>query len=230
MSLIPLVVALSVAVVALAVTMLHRARVERQRSDARVAALSAALDDPLWETPWADAGNPGDAHSLRSVSLSVPEEVHSSRIPAFAVAALVVLSASTLLVVGMNSGRRPARHVTAPLSASSIELVSMRHALDGETLVVSGLVRNPTATATPALSAVVSVLGQDGRIVARGESALDPAMLAPGKETNFRVSVPRVAEPGRYRLAFVNGSHIVPHVDRRTDLSRAALANEARGN
>ena len=106
----------------------------------------------------------------------------------------------------------------------------MRHALDGETLVVSGLVRNPTATATPALSAVVSVLGQDGRIVARGESVLDPAMLAPGKETTFRVSVPRVAEPGRYRLAFVNGSHIVPHVDRRTDLSRAALANEARGN
>lgn len=231
MSLIPLVVALSVAVVALAATVLHRARVERQRSDARVAALSAALDDPLWETPWAGAGNSGDAHSpLRSVSLTVPEEVHSSRIPAFAVAALVVLSASTLLVVGMNSGRRSARHATAPLSASSIELVSMRHALDGETLVVSGLVRNPTATATPALSAVVSVLGQDGRIVARGESVLDPAMLAPGKETNFRVSVPRVAEPGRYRLAFVNGSHIVPHVDRRTDLSRAALANEARGN
>jgi hypothetical protein len=230
MSLIPLVVALSVAVVALAATMLYRARVDRRRSDARVAALSVALDDPLWETPWAGAGNPGDAHSpLRTVSLTVPEEVHSSRIPAFAVAALVVLSASTLLVVGMNSGGRAARHA-APLSASSIELVSMRHTLDGETLVVSGLVRNPMATATPALSAVVSVLGQDGRIVARGESALDPAMLEPGKETNFRVSVPRVAEPDRYRVAFVNGSHIVPHVDRRADLSRAALASDARGN
>ena len=93
----------------------------------------------------------------------------------------------------------------------------MRHALDGETLIVSGLLRNPTATATPALSAVVSVLGPDGQIVARGESRLDPAMLEPGKETNFRVSVPRVAEPGRYRVAFVNGSHIVPHVDRRVD-------------
>ena len=42
----------------------------------------------------------------------------------------------------------------------------MRHALDGETLIVSGLVRNPTTTATPALSAVVSVLGRDGQIVA----------------------------------------------------------------
>ncbi len=164
----------------------------------------------------------------RGVSLMVPEEVHSSRIPAFAVAALVVLSASALLVVGMNGGGRAPRRAAA--TAASIELVSMRHALDGETLIVSGLVRNPTATATPALSAVVSVLGRDGQIVARGESPLDPVMLGPGKETNFRVSVPQVADPGRYRVAFVNGSHIVPHLDRRADLSRTALANDARGN
>jgi hypothetical protein len=42
--------------------------------------------------------------------------------------------------------------------------------------------------------------------------------------------VPQVGDPGRYRLAFVNGSQIVPHVDRRSDLSRTALANDARGN
>jgi len=230
MSLMPLVVALSVAVLALAATMLHRARLERRRSEARVAALAAALDDPLWETPWAAARDTGDvAKPSQSVSFTVPEEVHTSRLPAFAVAALVVVSASALLLFGMNSGTRAARHVAAPI-ASSIELVSMRHALDGETLIVSGLVRNPTGIATPSLSAVVSVVGRDGQIMARGESPLDPAMLEPGKETNFRVSVPRVAEPGRYRVAFVNGSHIVPHVDRRADLARTALANDARGN
>jgi hypothetical protein len=230
MSLIALVVVLSIAVVALAVTMLHRVRIERQRSDARVAALAAALDDPLRDTPWADEGGPGEASTLsHGVSLTVPEEVHSSRLPAFAIAALVVLSVGGLLFAGMNGGRRPARHVTTT-QASSIELVSMRHALDGKTLIVSGLVRNPTTTPTPSLSAVVSVLGQNGQIVARGESPLDPAMLEPGKETNFRVSVPSVADPGRYRVAFVNGSQIVPHVDRRADLSRTALANDARGN
>ncbi len=229
MSLIPLVFALAVAVVALSGTLLYRARLERRRSEARVATLAAALDHPLGETPWAVEGNSGDVRAPQTVSFTVPEEVHSSRIPAFAVAALVVLSASAILVVGMNSRGRSARHA-APVTASSIELVSMRHALDGETLIVSGLVRNPAATATPALSAVVSVLGRDGQIVARGESPLDPAMLEPGKETNFRVSVPRVSDPGRYRVAFVNGSHIVPHVDRRADLSRTALANEARGN
>ncbi len=94
----------------------------------------------------------------------------------------------------------------------------MRHALDGETLIVSGLVRNPTTTATPSLSAVISVLGRDGQVVARGESPLDPVVLGPGKETTFRVSVPEVGDPGRYRVAFVNGSQIVPHVDRRSDL------------
>ncbi len=222
MSLIPLVVILSVAVVALAVTMVLRVRAERQRSDARVVALAAALDDPLWETPSLD-GEPSEAPVPHGVSLTVPEEVHSSRIPAFAVAALVVLSASALLVAGMNSGRRAPRHAAAAAVApASIELVSMRHALDGETLVVSGLVRNPGTGATPSLSAVVSVVGRDGRIVARGESPLDPAMLEPGKETSFRVSVPHVAEPGRYRVAFVNGSHIVPHVDRRADVANGS--------
>jgi len=229
MSLIALIIALSLTVVTLAVTLLYRARIERQRSDARVSALAAAIDDPLSETTWADGPRPVEAPTeSHGISLSVPEEVHGSRVPAFAVAALVVLSASALLVVGMNSGGRAPRHAAA--NAPSIELMSMRHALDGETLIVSGLVRNPTTTATPALSAVVSVLGRDGQIVARGESPLDPVMLEPGKETSFRVSVPQVADPGRYRVAFLNGSHIVPHLDRRADLSRTALANDARGN
>jgi len=230
MSLIALVGALSLAVVALAVTLLYRARLERRRSDARVAVLAAALDDPVWEKQWAEGPSTFQAPTeTRGVTLAVPEEVHSSRIPAFAAAAIVVLSASALLVVGMNKGNRAPRPVAAA-STPSIELVSMRHALNGDTLIVSGLVRNPTTTATPTLSAVVSVVGRDGQIVARGESVLDPAMLEPGKETTFRVSVPQVADPGRYRVAFVNGSHIVPHVDRRADLSRTALANDARGN
>jgi len=229
MPLIALIVALSLTVVTLAVTLLYRARIERQRSDARVSALAAAIDDPLSETTWADGPRPVEAPTeSHGISLSVPEEVHGSRVPAFAVAALVVLSASALLVVGMNSGGRAPRHAAA--NTPSIELMSMRHALDGETLIVSGLVRNPSTTATPALSAVVSVLGRNGQIVARGESPLDPVMLEPGKETSFRVSVPQVADPGRYRVAFLNGSHIVPHLDRRADLSRTALANDARGN
>jgi hypothetical protein len=158
----------------------------------------------------------------------VPDAERPSRVPAFALAGLVVLGASALLVAGMNGSGQTSRNVT-PI-ASSIELVSMRHVLDGETLIVSGFVRNPTPSATPSLAAVVSVLGRDGQIVARGESPLDPLVLGPGKETSFRVRVPDVGDPGRYRLAFMNGSQIVPHVDRRSELARTALVSDTRGN
>jgi hypothetical protein len=219
---------LFLAVIALTALIVYRTRVERRRSDARVAALTLAIDDPRWPALAEEAQEPLVA-SVPVVSLVVPDVERPSRAPAFAVAALVILGAGTLLVAGLNGGSRTPRHI-APTTASSIELVSMRHALDGETLIVSGLVRNPTGSSTPALSAVISVLGRDGRVVARGESRLDAVVLGPGKETTFRVSVSDVTDPGRYRLAFVNGSQIVPHVDRRADLSRSALADDARGN
>jgi hypothetical protein len=224
-----LIGALSLAVVVLATVTLYLIRLERRRSDARVAALAAAIDRPEW--PARFDGEEHDEAPVTSapVSLVVPEIERPSRAPAFAIAALVIVGAGTLLAVGMSSGSRSSRPAAAA-NVSAIELLSMRHAMDKETLIVSGLVRNPTVTATPALSAVISVVGPDGRVLARGESRLDAVVLAPGKETTFRVSVPEVGDAGRYRLAFVNGSQIVPHVDRRSDLSRTALADDARGN
>src|SRR5262245_13262005 len=234
MWLIALVIILAAAVVVLTVVVAQRVRLERQRSEARIAALASAIDDPLWETPWATDGGPDESFAFQpAVSLVAPDVTRPSRSVAFAAAALVVLGASTLLFLGLNSGSGAPRAVTvtaAAPKAPSIELVSMRHAIDGQTLIVSGLVRNPTGSATPALSAIVSVLGQEGQVVARGESQLDPTVLEPGKETTFRVSVPEITDPGRYRLAFMNGNQIVPHVDRRSDLARTALANTAHGN
>jgi hypothetical protein len=226
---IALIAALSLAVIVLAVITAHRMRLERQRSDARVAALAAAIDDPPWETAFEDEEAPQvPAAPASAVSLVVPDTERPTRVPAFAAAGLVVLGASALLIAGMNGGGRSPRDASSMVS--SIELVSMRHVLDGETLIVSGFLRNPTASATPSLSAVVSVFGRDGQIVARGESLLDPVVLGPGKETGFRVLVPGVGDPGRYRLAFMNGSQIVPHVDRRSDLARTALVSDTRGN
>lgn len=221
---------LSLAVIALTISTVYLIRLERRRSDARVAALAAAIDDPRWQARFDDSEH---AESLvpppPAVSLVVPDVERPSRAPAFAIAALVVLGAGALLFAGLNGQSRGPRHAAAAI-APSIELVAMRHALDGETLIVSGLVRNSGTAATPSLSAVISVLGRDGRVVARSESKLDASVLGPGKETTFRVAVPEVEDPGRYRLAFMDGSHIVPHVDRRGDLSRTALVNEAHGN
>lgn len=221
---------LFLAVIALTISTVHLIRLERRRSDARVAALAAAIDDPRWQARFDDSEH---AESLvpppPAVSLVVPDVERPSRAPAFAIAALVVLGAGTLLFAGLNGQSRGPRHVAAAI-APSIELVAMRHALDGETLIVSGLVRNSGTAATPSLSAVISVLGRDGRVVARSESKLDASVLGPGKETTFRVAVPEVEDPGRYRLAFMDDGHIVPHVDRRGNLSRTALVNEAHGN
>jgi hypothetical protein len=230
MWMIVLIGALSLAVIGLAGLMVHRARLERRRSEARVAALASAIDNQSWTGRIDNEEHPEQPlPSSHMVSLVTPEVERSSRAPAFAIAAVVVLGAGALLFVGMNGGSRAPRH-TAAARASAIELISMRHVLDGETLIVSGLVRNPTTSATPTLSAVISVLGRDGRVVARGETQLDPIVLEPGKETSFRVSVPEVGDPGRYRVAFLNGSQIVPHIDRRSDLARTALANDAHGN
>jgi hypothetical protein len=224
-----LIGALSLVVVVLATVTVYLIRLERRRSDARVAALAAAIDGAEWPARFEGDERDEPAVTSAPVSLVVPEIERPSRAPAFAIAALVILGVGTLLAVGMSRGSRTPRPAAAA-SVSRIELLSMRHAMDNETLIVSGLVRNPTGTATPALSAVISVLGADGRVLARGESRLDAVALAPGKETTFRVSVPEVADAGRYRVAFVNGSQIVPHVDRRSDLSRTALADDARGN
>jgi hypothetical protein len=227
--LIALVGVLSLAVVLLGALNVHRLRIERRRSEARVAALAAAIDDPRWTTALEEYEPREVPSAIALVSLVVPDVERPSRIPAFAGAVLVILAASALLVVGMHSRSRTSRPAR-PVTASSIELVSMRYALDRETLIVSGLVRNPTTNPTAPLSAVISVLGLEGQVVARGESQLDSAVLRPGKETTFRVSVSDVEDPGRYRVAFVNGSQIVPHVDRRSDLARTALANDAREN
>jgi hypothetical protein len=236
---IALIAALSLAVLVLAVMTVQRIRLERQRSDARVAALAAAIDDPRWEAAigdprWEgtfDDEQPGQetaSPAASVVSLIVPEAERPSRVPAFALAGLVILGSSALLIAGMSGGGRTSRSATS--MASSIELVSMHHVLDGGSLIVSGFVRNPTTSATPSLSAVVSVIGREGQIVARGESPLDPVVLEPGKETSFRVLVADVSDPGRYRVAFMNGSRIVPHVDRRAQLAQTALISDTRGN
>jgi hypothetical protein len=229
MCLILLISILFLAVIVLAVLTAHFARLERRRSEARVAALASAIDNQGWAERVEDAEPAGQTTtSSPMVSLVAPDVERPSRAPAFAIAAVVILGVGAVLFAGMNGGSRAPRQ-RAATPASAIELVSMRHVLDGETLIVSGLVRNPTTAVTPTLSAVISVFGRNGSVVARGESHLDPVVLEPGKETTFRVSVSDVGDPGRYRVAFLSGNQIVPHADRRSDLARTALANDAHG-
>jgi hypothetical protein len=205
------------AVAALAARNWWLARSERERAQARVDALSAALDDP---SPTADA-----SRSLFT-SESAPRRVTSF---AAAGAAMGILGVVLLLWAIDRPTTRDTVTVHASISPR-LELLATEHVLDGETLVITGLVRNPSSSPTPALTVVATAIGHDGQTVGRGTSRLEPAVLAAGKETSFRVTVSDVKDLERYRLGFSNGHALVRHVDRRADVMHTALATAEGGN
>jgi hypothetical protein len=152
-----------------------------------------------------------------------PEPQPTSHARAFVAVGVLVMSATILLLVIGGAGDRPAElEGVQPAAAASVELLSMQHVRDRASIVVSGLVRNSGASPTRALTVVVTAFDRDGRLAARQESPLAPRILGPGKETSFRVAVPYASDLERYRLGFVTGDQVVPHVDRRAGLTRRA--------
>jgi hypothetical protein len=65
------------------------------------------------------------------------------------------------------------------------------------------------------VTAVVSVFDRDGRVAASAEAPLERVTLEPGDDTPFRVTIPGVANVGRYRVSFRDSAGLVRHVDRR---------------
>jgi hypothetical protein len=215
-------IALLVAVVALGSLVWHLVSADRRRTEARIAALASAIDDRHWTPQNAYVFAGSSATDMDTAFAPEPRRLnHAALLVSGGV--LAVLGTITLLLLGGSGGRE-----TSALVASAnapIELVSMHHAREGDTLIVSGLVRNPSELATPALTAVVSAIDRAGRVVARGSRALEPVVLGPGKETSFRVTVANARDLGRYRLGFVNENRVVPHVDRRRGAGQAPAAD-----
>lgn len=200
-------------------------RADRRRSEARVAALAAAIDDVDLDLQIGNTASDGAA--TLPVVAPAGRPIGVGVVAVGLIAALVAVSGATAAWLDA----RAVRHQRSPAGSSrdtsrALELLSMRHARDGDTLIVSGIIRNPSTSATLPLTAVVSAVGHDGRRLARAESPLDPIVLQPGKETSFRVTLSSPDDPGRYRLSFTSGEQVVPHMDRRADLGRAAMAIE----
>jgi hypothetical protein len=147
-------------------------------------------------------------------------------------AAVVATMAIVIVVLAAMSSRgTPASSSSpAPVAASNrqgapLELVSMRHTREGNTLTVSGLVRNPrSGSATMRVSAVVFAFDRDGTFVASGRAPLDFTTLDPGDESPFVVTIPNVTSIGRYRVSFRTEAGMLRHVDRRSDQMRLAAA------
>jgi len=196
----------------------HLLREEHRRSDARVAALSTAIDsgEPL----------PTSAPPVAVSGLFTAERSASARGNPMIKVGVGVVMILALIVAVATSNRGPGRASTHGASAGRpLELISMRHARQGETLTVSGLVRNPrNAAPVERVTAVVFAFDRAGAFVASGRAPLDFVTLAAGDESPFVVSVPGVSEVGRYRVTFRTESGIVRHVDRRVEQSRLTAA------
>jgi hypothetical protein len=183
---------------------------QRRRSAARVAALATAIDGST-ETPAAPA-------------MSEPAAVSSmfQTVPGAAVAGTPLLKAVVasalavaLMLAAAIAARGPAAAAEAVLAAP-LELVSMRHERNGDTLRVTGLVRNPRAgEAVTGVTAVLFAFDRDGNFVTSSQAPLDFTTLAPGDESPFVVNLEKADDVGRYRVSLRTGAGVLRHVDRR---------------
>jgi hypothetical protein len=98
-----------------------------------------------------------------------------------------------------------------------LELLSLRHAQQAQSLTITGLVRNPRGAAP--LSRVVAtafIFAPDGTFLASSRASLDFTTLAPGDESPFVVTVPVTGEVSRYRIGFrAEDGRVIAHVDKR---------------
>lgn len=240
------VVSLVVALV-MSVTAWRLMRVEKQRSAARIAALSAAASDDVSEepfpeiqmapvrtrAPWAPAPFDSETDSETTASHAsvflgaVTEERDSGsgqRSLAIAAAVLFVILSGGL--VWMMSGPEG----TSPVAVgpnSPLELVSLSHARQNEKLAVSGLVRNPVAgTPVEKLSAVVFLFDRMGTFVTSSRAYVDFLKLGAGDESPFVVSLDAPATVSRYRVSFRTADGVVPHIDRRGESPGSAAGEQ----
>ena len=236
-TIVSLIVALVMSVTAWRVT-----RDEKQRSAARIAALSAAVADdgiapapvaaPIIErpverqverkverpkAPWMPppAAEPVAPHASGFLGATEIERDSGSRQKSLAFAAVALFVVLSGGLVWMMSGPEGTSAVAVGPN-SPLELVSLSHARQQEKLAVSGLVRNP-ATGKPVerLSAVVFLFDRMGTFVASSKAQVDFLRLGAGDETPFVVSLNAPATVARYRVSFRTDDGIVPHIDRR---------------
>ena len=189
-------------------------REEREREQARIAALSDAMTPFLPETPLRGAVAVGSVFERTAEGLRGR--------PGIKVAAgvlMLVIVAGGAFVSSWTSGAE------SPKPTAPLELMSMRYQRQGTTLTVSGLVKNPSSgLAVNDVTAVVFAFNRDGAFVSSGRAPLDFSALAPGDESPFIVNVANVTDVARYRVTFRSGDAVVRHIDRRSN--RVQLARQ----
>ena len=217
-----LMIASSAAAVTFGIVAWRVVREERARSAARVAGLSDAIDG--------DAGRP-DGRPLPDAPLltfaGAGRQAGPSSTTLIRAAVVGVMAIALVVYAAMGGEQReetaPGARTVAASGAAPLELVSMRHARNGDTLTVTGLVRNPPAGAEARrVTAVVFAFDRTGSFVASSRAPLDFVVLQPDDESPFVVTLPNAGEVARYRVSFRTEEGLLRHLDRRA--SRMQLA------
>jgi hypothetical protein len=208
-------------------------REDRQRSAARIAALSSALDAPLATSEAGEAPD-GAAPVVNAAQVPVasvtPVPVASlfrtepgaslQGRPLIKAAVVGVMAVTVVVAAAMGNRSTGAATAASPSSGVPLELMSMRHSREGTTLTVTGLVRNaPGGAAARRVTAVVFAFDRSGGFTASGRAPLDFLVLEPGEESPFVVTIPGVADVAKYRVSFRTEHGVMRHVDRRADPS-----------
>jgi hypothetical protein len=209
-------------------------RDEKQRSEARVAALAgmAARNAPRPRgSSDALAGAPLDLPMRASAPVAtsamfVEPPASSPWGHRFAVMAglALVLASVILFALASNTGDvTPRRAFTssaaAPAAAApaGLELISLRDSKKADSLTITGLVRNPQGGNPLSRVAVTAYTFDDkGSFLASGRALIDVTSLAPGDESPFVVTVPVTDTVARYRIGFRgDDGHVIAHIDKR---------------
>jgi hypothetical protein len=204
---------------------------QRRRSAARVAALSSAISSdsseeirlrpgPTNEVPVAETSF---SRPLSDAPAAVPAmfgakpgETVRSR-PMIKAAAMAAMALALGAFVGFSTRGGSEAAAVADQAAAPLELIAMRHVREGETLKVSGLVRNPRGgRMVGSVAAAVLTFDRHGRNVGTTNAPLDLISLAPGDESPFVVTIPNASAVGRYRVSFRTDAGGIRHVDRRS--------------
>jgi hypothetical protein len=196
-------------------------REARQRSDARVASLAAALDGGLRRTP-VSAPVSADAPLFEVEHRSAVQGRPLLKLTIGFAMAVIVIVAIAMTAAGPETPTAAPSGATQASAGPSLELLSMRHEQARDGLTVTGLVRNPATAPASAIVAVVVAFDRDGNFLASGRAPLEYGRLASGDESPFRVTIANVTDVGRYRVSFRTADGVVRHVDRRS--ARGQLA------
>jgi hypothetical protein len=192
---------------------------ERMRSAARVAALAAEIRDVdrANDLPLRPEAAPA---GLVPMFATVNSEGRNSRLMFLTAIVLIGGAVGVSLVLFSPLGSRtstPAASQAQVAQTLPLQLIALGHEREADSLVVRGVLRNPSnGVEVDALTAVVMLFNHDGGLIGSGRAAVEASKLLPGGETAFVVTVPGAGNVERYRVSFRNSEQVVPHVDQRS--------------